>query len=1730
MMNWIFLARLNQQRGRAAQRRASARRYRARRIEFLEDRRMLATVNWIGGATGFWDIAQNWSTGTVPTAVDDVYFNTSGATVTIQSGDVEAVHSLYDETLGNTLAITGGSLNITEGSQVGYLNLSGGTLTVYAGASLYLAGGVWTGGTVNGSFGGGTQTVTLASGALTIGAAGATFGFVGAGFQWSGGAIAGYSANIGVTLTNLGTITLSGKGTTKSMYNDVTILNTGTIVDNGTVGDNGSSGSWQIGGGTSLYNLANGVVNMASSEAIDGAGVIYNDMNARFEGSSASGTSVNIPFNNQGGTIEVDAGSLTLAGGGTDTGETFNVASGATLDLTGGSSRTFYGSFSSTGDGTVSLASGTLMISSGGATFNFPAGTFQWSGGSIVGTGPINPVTLTNTGAITVAGNGIKSLGSDVIGSGVPGVTLNNSGTIVDDGSSGWYIGNDSVLNNLTGGLVNMASSEGIDSGVINNQAGANFESSGALGTLIEGVFNEQGGEIEVAAGSLNLLLAGGTDTGGTFSVASGATLNFEGGSNVSGTYSTSGGGSVDFNGGTTTLTGDTTLNGNFILDGATLSMNGSVALGGMLEWSSGSIEGYDPNNPVTLTNTGMILLTGAGDKYLYYGVTLANSGTIGDVGSGTWAIEDYAMLNNLAGGLVNMVSSENIELGYQASIDNEAGATFESGDPSGMSIDGPFNNAGGIIQVNAGSLSLDGGTDTGGTFNVAPGAALDFVDGSESDFSVVLYGTYNTSGDGSVDFSGGILTLSGGTTLNGNFNLDGATLSLNGPVALGGAFQWSSGYIQGNDPNNPVTLTNDGTIALTGNDNKSLESGVTFNNSGTILDDGTGNWVIYYATLNNLAGGVVNIASSEGIYVDAPGPIEAAINNEAGATFQSSGGSGTYIYGVAFNEQGGVVEVDTGASSLILDSGGTDTGGTFNVAAGTSVDFAGGTSYVSGVYSTSGDGSVDFSGGALMLTGDTTFNGNFNLDGATLSLNGNVSLGGSLNWSSGYIQGNDPNNPVTLTNTGTITLTSAGARSLEGGVTLANSGMISVLAGASLTASGDLTNDGTLTIGGALNVAGSYSQAPTATLDDQIEGTQSGQFGQMAVAASATLAGALWASFINGFEPAVGSTSTSFLTANAVSGTFSSIANATPDSGATVDADYSAPGAVGLVFSSPPGSALSMTTIQDPTNSSTLGQSVTFTATVNSVVAGSGTPTGSVTFDENGIPLPGGGTVALVNGAASFATSILTPGSDSITAVYSGDSDFAPSTAAADSHTVSIGTLTTVTWTGAGDGVFWNDPLNWSGDALPGPTDQVVINPAWPATIFYFAGTADAVYNITSPNSQVNLYLAGGSLSVLASSTIAGNVQNSAALIVAGGQLSLLGGATTGQFETAAGATVDFSDTNQVAGAITGAGNVVLEPNSDLTVDSIVQNSLSIGAGSTFTIAPSGSGSGNVESAASEADSAASTNPAVAARLAAIAARRQAEEAASLLAQGSSQTASTADTTSAPADSGSSAAPVVSSTATAEATIEVAPAEPTSAVSQTSSPASTVRQVAPLSTTTADTSTSIVAVPVIAIARQPVIPSQPVAVVVPNPVNHLLGAESLSASSAVAPLVPTSNNGATISGNESAGSSARESLLSQLFQEFGEATSDATTAPPVLSLTDFSWADTPVVGQAQASQNTSRTIFDALGLDSSGAASNGGRRASRSGGIVSDSLANDWSDEFLFAVSAFGGSSTESD
>ncbi len=88
-------------------------------------------------------------------------------------------------------------------------------------------------------------------------------------------------------------------------------------------------------------------------------------------------------------------------------------------------------------------------------------------------------------------------------------------------------------------------------------------------------------------------------------------------------------------------------------------------------------------------------------------------------------------------------------------------------------------------------------------------------------------------------------------------------------------------------------------------------------------------------------------------------------------------------------------------------------------------------------------------------------------------------------------------------------------------------------------------------------------------------------------------------------------------------------------------------------------GQASETVALTSSVNPSVAGQSVKFTATVSGVPAASGTPTGLVNFIDGSTSIGIGSLNG--SGVATFTTTILAPGSHSITAIYSGDTNFKP-------------------------------------------------------------------------------------------------------------------------------------------------------------------------------------------------------------------------------------------------------------------------------------------------------------------------------------------------------------------------------------------------------------------------------------------------------------------------------------
>ena len=211
-------------------RRARREQFQRLRLEALEDRTLLSAVSWIGPNGGDWDTKANWSTGLVPTSLDDVTINSAGSTINHAASNADAVNSLTIESQNITLLA--GSLTIGGGG----MTISNGLVDVRAGATLDISNGATVlaeEGSSTGQFGItvealGTMNVTGASfthtgnngrSQLQVNAGG-TFTATGSSFEWSG-----------LTLAN----TLSATDVTGNTFNQpitIAVINADKLTDN----------------------------------------------------------------------------------------------------------------------------------------------------------------------------------------------------------------------------------------------------------------------------------------------------------------------------------------------------------------------------------------------------------------------------------------------------------------------------------------------------------------------------------------------------------------------------------------------------------------------------------------------------------------------------------------------------------------------------------------------------------------------------------------------------------------------------------------------------------------------------------------------------------------------------------------------------------------------------------------------------------------------------------------------------------------------------------------------------------------------------------------------------------------------------------------------------------------------------------------------------------------------------------------------------------------------------------------------------------------------------------------------------------------------------------------------------------------------------------------------------------------------------------------------------------
>jgi uncharacterized repeat protein (TIGR01451 family) len=748
------------------------------------------------------------------------------------------------------------------------------------------------------------------------------------------------------------------------------------------------------------------------------------------------------------------------------------------------------------------------------------------------------------------------------------------------------------------------------------------------------------GGPYEIDISSLITNALSSLSIGGCFSspcnptvqINAGGTLTISGGATIAATGTVVTGGTVNVaSGGKFALTNDSTLTNNTL---GTLNVTGTVAMDNATSFNNSG-------GTIDMRNTGIIFATGVTDT--------AGSTTL-------------PLINN-SGTLTRTVGSGSVSTVDPTFNNTGTVSTTTAGGSAGLLFTNAFNNNG-TVTLNTGSLQLNGGgSDNGtGTYSLTGTTTLLFGGGTHtlaSSFSSITGAAPDRVVIGSgakLDISAPLGTLLVGPPLNNNGGIlslsgSGVTLSLNGGYTQN--FVGTTTIAAGDTLSSPLDivlaggfLEGNGSLAVTG-------AGKQLINSGGVIDPGT------------------------------PGT--------AGSLSLTTGG---YQQGPL-----GTLNIDITASTLydkfFVSSGAATLAGTLNVSLGyvptVGTSWPGAMTYstVTGDFGTKNLPS--FAGGVVQEA--TT------LTAVNLAAVAAADMGITQTVSPSPTNGQNVTFTLSITNAGPSTATSVTVTdTLPSGWTFVSatpSTSCTYLSGTVSCSMGSMVNAGTatVTIVAVPNAAGSATNNanvsnspevdpntvnnsssvtvtvnPATTTTTIASSANPSTFGQV-VTFTATVSGSGATGSVTFMDGAV-NIGSGTLSAGTATFTTSALTGGAHSITAVYGGDSNFSGSSSPPLTQTVNAAATTTTLSSSANPSSFGQVVTFTATVS----GSGA-TGSVTFMDGAVNI-GSGTLSA--GTVTFTTSSLTAGVHSITAVYSGNSNFATSTSSPLAQTVNQATTTT--------------------------------------------------------------------------------------------------------------------------------------------------------------------------------------------------------------------------------------------------------------------------------------------------------------------------------------------------------------------------------------------------------------------------------------------------------------------
>lgn len=962
---------------------------------------------------------------------DEVFFDDSaaGKTVNVSNGNVTPASVTFNNSTGNDYTLQGangitgtavltkngaGSLTITNAnSYTGATSVNNGSLVLdgsIGSTAITVAGGATFTQGATGSIGG-TASLTT-SGTSTLAGANTYSGAT----NINGGSLAisgtgTLSSNSAITLGG-GSLNLAGTSQTAGAISITAPASSGDTIGNGSLTGTSYAASNSAGNAVISANLlANGAAGFTKS----GAGTVtlsgtntYNGATAISAGTIKAGSSST--FTNDGALSMTGTGTFDLAG--FDAAFTnLSATSGNTITTSGAGNGTDTLTISvlSAGNGALFSDNGTRMLAlnlAGSTVDPLTNNQNTFSGG----------LTLGNAIRINVAADSVGTAGnitSSRWGKGT--ITVNTAGQIFFNAANATLL-NDVIVNDATGngsrsGSIRVDTAGNTLAGQITaNAAAATFKSGGGNGaiTLTGKVTGGNGLTVAVDNGTsmkLTLNNAGAAnDYQGATIVGTSSTLSLGASNQIpngGGKGNVSLTGTLDLNGFSETING---VSGAGTIDNVSSGTTNTLTLGDG-DASGTDFSGVIKNTTGTLslvkTGIGIQILSGANT---YGGTTLISAGTLqigngggtGSLSSGSTITNNGTLAFNHSGTLTQGTNFAAGITGSGALTKAGSGTVILSGTNSYLgttTVNGGelrLASAGAIsgsdIAVNAGRLSLDGGTITGLGKTVT-------IKGDGSNFFGALQGNSGTN-----EWQGSVTIAASGTRIGvnaGQFTVSGTIDS--GASAHGVTFRPNAGttlILSGSNTylGDTSIITNSGNVRLSGGNNR-LPTGTRL-----LFGTGTTSGILDLNGQNQQVAGISVVGGSNN-EIKSGTAATLTINTVAaspstwagkitGATALTKTGPDNLTL-TNENTYTGNTTISQGA--LILGIGGSiANSSTIHIGSGATLDVSAGSgNTIAAIQTLTGSGTVE---------GDLTVNGTLNIGNSpgTMIFNDNLSLSSS--------------------------------------------------------------------------------------------------------------------------------------------------------------------------------------------------------------------------------------------------------------------------------------------------------------------------------------------------------------------------------------------------------------------------------------------------------------------------------------------------------------------------------------------------------------------------------------------------------------------------------------------------------------------------------------------------------------------------------------------------------------